>query len=188
MIWQCKWDNDTKEYLFDFYNILDNMIENMTSVNLTYSISKNFIMQMIPHHQAAIEMSRSVLHYTENEKVREIASNIIASQTRSIEDMQSVEQSCSMITNSKQDVLLYQRQFQNIVERMFQGMEEAYANDNPTTNFMREMIPHHMGAVQMSENLLRFCICPELNPILDAIITSQLRGIAEMKFLLKCLS
>ena len=40
----------TKQYLCCFYEILDNMIEEMTNAKLTNSISHNFIVQMIPHH------------------------------------------------------------------------------------------------------------------------------------------
>lgn len=40
----------------------------------------------------------------------------------------------------------------------------------------------------MSENLLRYDICPELKPIVDAIITSQRRGIQEMEQLLLCIN
>lgn len=50
---------------------------------------------------------------------------------------------------------------------------------------MREMIPHHRGAVRMSENALRFCLCPELVPLLNEIIVSQKKGIKEMECLLK---
>lgn len=51
----------TKQYLCCFYEILDNMIEEMTNAKLTNSISHNFIVQMIPHHQAAIKMSQNIL-------------------------------------------------------------------------------------------------------------------------------
>ena len=51
---------------------------------------------------------------------------------------------------------------------------------------MREMIPHHKGAIRMSENALRFDICPELKPILCEIITSQQKGVSEMTQLLRC--
>ena len=43
------------------------------------------------------------------------------------------------------------------------------------------MIPHHMGAVEMASTTLQFDICPELVPILQAIITSQEKGIAQME-------
>ena len=56
---------DTKEYLNTFYCILDQMVREMTTANLTESISNNFIVQMIPHHQAAIRMSENLLKYTD---------------------------------------------------------------------------------------------------------------------------
>ena len=54
----------TKNYLARFYDILCQMIQGMTNAKLTDSISYNFIVQMIPHHRAAIEMSRNILQYT----------------------------------------------------------------------------------------------------------------------------
>ncbi|MGE7921159.1 hypothetical protein ACQKM9_19790 [Viridibacillus sp. NPDC093762] len=50
----------TKKYLRAYYKILDTMIKNMTNVTLTNSISDNFILQMIPHHRAAITMSKNI--------------------------------------------------------------------------------------------------------------------------------
>ena len=38
------------------------------------------------------------------------------------------------------------------------------------------MIPHHQGAIRMSENALRYLLCPGLIPLLDAIIVSQKKG------------
>ena len=62
--------NVTQAYLNAYYLILDTMVQRMTSVQLTYSISHNFIQQMIPHHQAAIEMSKNILKYTTNLEVK----------------------------------------------------------------------------------------------------------------------
>jgi len=36
----------------------------------------------------------------------------------------------------------------------------------------------------MSQNALKFCICPELKPILESIIDSQEKGVQEMQQLL----
>lgn len=54
----------TDKYLTCFNNILDQMIQQMNSAQLSNSISYNFIVQMIPHHKAAIEMSCNLLQYT----------------------------------------------------------------------------------------------------------------------------
>lgn len=58
-------------------------------------------------------------------------------------------------------------------------MYTACSTDNISDNFMREMIPHHQGAIAMSLTVLRYCICTELVPILNTIITPQEKGVKE---------
>lgn len=179
--------NVTKEYLCEFNRILDEMIKGMTETQLSDSISHNFIVQMIPHHQAAIDMSRNILKYTTNIPLQNIASQIISEQTQSIANMREIECSCSEIQNCERDVCLYQRKVDQILNTMFTGMNNACSTNRVDCNFMREMIPHHKGAVALSQNALQYDICPGLHPILHAIITSQQRGICQMQNLLKCL-
>lgn len=176
----------TKAYLSRFYEILDEMIKGMEGAELTDSISHNFIVQMIPHHMAAIEMSRNILKYSAYVPVRNIASGIIAEQTKSIADMRAVLKQCSQEENSAQDLKLYAQRMQHIMQVMFSQMETACADNDVNGDFMREMIPHHRGAIRMSQNALSFPICRELKPILYAIITSQQEGIRKMECLLQC--
>ena len=180
----CKLSNVTQAYLGAYYMILNTMINRMTSVQLTNSISDNFIVQMIPHHQAAIEMSQNILKYTTNLEVQGIATNIISSQTKSIANMQAVQSTCRMVTNNDFELSLYMREFEMIAQTMFFEMGTAPVTNGVNSNFLREMIPHHEGAVRMSNNALQFNICPELKPILYSIITSQCEGIRQMQQLL----
>ncbi|MBO5474803.1 MAG: DUF305 domain-containing protein [Lachnospiraceae bacterium] len=180
----CSFKISTKDYLTRYYEILDKMIRQMERACLTDSISRNFIVQMIPHHQAAISMSENVLEYISCVPLHRIASNIITAQTKSINDMRHAFETCQMQASTCQDLQLYQREMRNIMQVMFAGMETAPASNNISDTFMREMIPHHEGAVRMSENALRYCICPELVPILNAIIISQEEGIRQMRQLL----
>lgn len=176
-------------YLKRYNEILETMIDDMCSAGLTDSISHNFIVQMIPHHRAAIEMSENILKYTTNGELTAIADGIIEEQTKSIQNMQEVLSSCSEAVNCSCDVRSYQSSVQNITAIMFSGMRNAYSDCRINCNFIREMIPHHRGAVSMSKNALKFDICPELKPILDAIIVSQEKGIRQMRCLaekLKC--
>lgn len=181
----CVFNDSTEEYLKLYYRILNTMIFSMTRAKLTNSISHNFIVQMIPHHKAAIEMSENILKYTSNPTLKTIASRIISEQTKSIENMLQVKESCSALTNSQQDLHLYQRNTNKILQTMFSHMKNARATNNISCDFMWEMIPHHQGAVEMSTNTLMFDICPELSPILHAIIQSQKEGIQQMRRLLK---
>ncbi len=182
---ECRLSDVTKTYLSRFHCVLDEMIESMTTAELTDSISHNFIVQMIPHHKAAIEMSENILKYTTLVPLQEIAKNIIEEQTKSIENMREIEYECGECINPKRDVCLYQRGVNQIMRTMFNGMENAITTNNINANFMREMIPHHRGAIEMSHNALRYDICGGLRPILNAIITSQQKGIMRMRQLLK---
>lgn len=182
---QCEvFSINTNRYLSDFENILHNMIRGMESARLNGSISHNFIVQMIPHHMAAIKMSQNLLCYTTFIPLQEIASNIIISQTESIHNMQHILHNCSRFSNSRQEWSCYQENINCIIQNMIHAMKDACPDNDINISFMREMIPHHMGAIQMSHTALEYPICPALVPILDAIIKSQEKGVQEMKCLL----
>ena len=87
--------------------------------------------------------------------------------------------------NCPQELQEYQRCFRSVTGIMFAQMKEARTTGCVAADFMREMIPHHRGAVRMSENALQFSLCPELVPVLDNIIATQTRGIQEMEKLLR---
>ncbi len=180
--------NNNKKYLCCFYEILDCMIERMTDAQLTDSISHNFIVQMIPHHRAAIEMSENILKYAPCKPLKNIAENIISEQTKSIEDMRDILCRCSEFQNSEQDLHLYRKAFSQITQTMFSEMRNARTPNNINADFMYEMIPHHKGAIKMSENALQYKICPQLIPVLRAIITSQSRGVQKMECLLNSIN
>ncbi len=180
-----KLNGDAKRYLCRFYEILDGMIKGMNCAELTNSISHNFIAQMIPHHKAAIEMSENLLKYSDFEPLERIAENIIEEQTKSIKDMEKAMANCKCVLNTQQDLCRYEKEFDAIKREMFSEMRNACSDSNINASFMREMIPHHKGAIKMSKNALRYCICPELCPILRAIIESQEKGVREMEGLLR---
>lgn len=181
----CMLSNVAKNYISDYYCILDNMIEKMTRAKLSDSISGNFIVQMIPHHMAAVEMSENILRYTTLVPLQCIAENIVSAQKLGIEEMSRIQDKCGEMCGPKCDVCLYQRDTDRIIHNMFEKMRSAYGDNNINCNFMREMIPHHMGAVRMAENALKYNVCQPLVPILKDIVAEQKKGICEMKNLMR---
>ncbi len=180
----CLLSEDSKTYLCCFYQILDEMIQSMTTVGFSQSISHNFIAQMVPHHRAAIQMSNNVLRFTENNAVRRIAQRIIEEQTQGIGQMDEALSICNQLTNPQVDLRLYQRRMDLIYREMYAKMGSAPESNALAAVFMREMIPHHHGAIRMAENALKYDICTELVPILRSIITQQRQGVAQMRALL----
>ncbi len=173
--------NVSKDYLVQYVTILEKMKKGMMEVVATNSLSHDFILQMIPHHEAAIEMSHNLLHYTTDIALQDIGLNIIKEQTESIASMTAILQSCTQQVNSKEELLLYQEQFLQITNIMFHDMTYASAVNNINVDFIGEMIPHHRGAIDMCKNLLRFPICNALIPIATSIITAQEKGIQELE-------
>ncbi len=179
---------DTGVYLAKFYSIISDMVTGMTNAEQTNSISHNFITRMIPHHEAAVAMSKNILDYTKNEELKAIAENIISEQTKSIEDMKAILEEADKMLNCSCDLKNYGCRTENIMRTMFARMRNACTSDCIDADFIREMIPHHMGAVCMSELAFKYCIYSGLRPILQSIITSQKKGIAQMQCLLNKLN
>lgn len=171
----------TRQYLDTYERILQDMIRQMRKVTLTDSISHNFIIRMLPHHQAAIEMSQNLLQYTTNLPLQDIALHIISEQTQSIARMRDILRTCSALGNSRQDLHNYEQLLSSILQTMFSNMQHARFTNDINCNFMWEMIPHHQGAVAMARTTLQYPICPELKSVLQNIIVSQRQGILQMQ-------
>lgn len=172
----------TKNYLCRFYKILDEMIEGMTNAELTSSLSHNFIVQMIPHHRAAIEMSENLLQFTTFVPLQHIAQNIINDKPKVLK---TCKKSCLIVhgfQTRNRDLCLYDRRFRQITQTMFSQMCNACSDNNINADFMREMIPHHQGAIKMSKNVLQYPICPELDSILQAYYFAGKRGAGDAAF------
>jgi uncharacterized protein (DUF305 family) len=53
----------------------------------TGEVDRDFVAQMIPHHQGAIDMAVAMLRYGRNEQLRRLAQEIIVTQHQEIEAM-----------------------------------------------------------------------------------------------------
>ena len=177
--------DESKQYLCCYYQILDEMIQGITTAKLTQSISHNFIVQMIPHHQAAVRMCRNILEYSDDRAVRRLAQRIIAQQTQGIQTMEGLLPQCGQLPSPQMDLRLCQRRTELIFREMFSQMRATPEGNRLDAGFMQEMIPHHLGAVRMSQNTLRYEICTGLAPVLRSIIDTQCREVRQMRALLQ---
>ena len=104
---------------------------------------------------------------------------------QSISDMEAVLAGCAQVVNSSDELAAYQARATEIMDNMFQEMRHALKTNRIAEDFMLEMIPHHEGAIEMSQNAQQYPVCNQLKPILDSIISSQQRSVQEMKALLQ---
>lgn len=186
MSYTNRFSHSTEAYLHAYSHILEHMIERMTQAGLGNSISGNFIVQMIPHHRAAVEMSENLLQYSCFRPLMQIAGNIIRTQKQGIAEMERMLCDCRKKTNCPDAVCRYQDKTDCILQTMFEEMKHAQTDNCINTDFIREMIPHHKGAVRMAKAALEYDICETLIPILNAIIAEQEEGIRKLERLLYC--
>lgn len=170
-----------KNYLFEFDQITNQMTNRIFSNKITNDISSYFINCMIPHHQAAIYMCQNLLRYSSYNPLRNVAANIIRMQTNGIEQMQEILRSTSTVNNSNEDVSFYSNTFFNVVTAMITKMVGSHRTYNIDLNFISEMIPHHQGAIDMCNNLIKYQIDPNLYNVAMTIIREQSRGIAQLR-------
>lgn len=181
-------DNNVKEYLQRFDQILRNMAYKMLSKCPTNSITLDFISCMIPHHEAAIYMCMNLLKYTSYRPLIDIARGIINMQERGIAQMKEIYRTTQYLNNKPNDVIRYFTKYRNIAENMIGKMRSAPRVNNININFTNEMIPHHEGAVEMCNNLLQYPIDPRLEIVAKNIIIEQSRGIEQLKQIRRNLS
>ncbi len=144
---------DAKNYLCCFYQILDEMTQGVTAASLTHSISHNFIVQMIPHHRAAVRMSDNILRFADNQAVRRLAQRISEEQAQGIAELEAMLSICTQQTNPQLDLRLYQRRMDLIFREMFASMGSAPENNRLSAIYLQEMLPHHRGAVRMADDV-----------------------------------
>lgn len=172
---------DVRKYLERFDEILKNMSDEMLSQNVTRSITVNFIRCMVPHHEAAIYMCQNLLEYTKYQKLQEIANTIIEMQTKGIQQMKRILMTTRGYINSNNNVNSYMKEYLEITKNMIENMKSSPRYNNININFINEMIPHHKGAIEMCNNLLKYWVDPRLKKVAEDIIKEQSKGVTQLE-------
>jgi len=177
--------DESKHYLCCYYQILDEMIQGITTAKLTRSLSHNFIVQMIPHHQAAVRMCRNLLQYSDDGAVRRLAQRITDQQTQGLQAMEGLLADCGQLANPQMDLRLCHRRTELILRELFSQMGSAPEGNRLDLVFLRQMIPHHLGAARMAQNTLRYQVATGLAPVLRSTIDTHCKEVRQMRALLR---
>ena len=175
----------SKRYLCCYYQILDEMIQGITTAKLTRSLSHNFIVQMIPHHQAAVRMCRNLLQYSDDGAVRRLAQRITDQQTQGLQAMEGLLPDCGQPANPQMGLRLCHRRTELILRELFSQMGSAPEGNRLDLVFLRQMIPHHLGAARMAQNTLRYQVATGLAPVLRSTIDTHCKEVRQMRALLR---
>lgn len=164
------------------YRAVNEKMHKAMAVTLTGSADVDFMRGMIPHHQGAIEMAKVELQYGSDARVRALASEIIAAQDQEIDLMNKWLASNAARHEAAADAAR-RAEVKAAFEAANQRMHAAMAVDfsgNADQDFMRGMIPHHQGAIDMAKVALAYGSDPQVLKLAKQVIAAQEQEIAQM--------
>ena len=129
-----------------------------------------FIDGMIPHHQAAIDMSKDALEKGEHAEIRELAQRIITAQQAEIDQLKAWRETW----------------YPALPATVGMAMPASHGlSTDPATpfdhRFIDAMIPHHEGALVMATRARTEAEHPEIKALAERILASQQAEIDQMK-------
>ena len=178
---------ETKQgYNQEYTVIFNTMKKEMNAAVNTGNVNLNFVLEMMPHHEGGINMAKAIVKYGSNPEVKKIAENIITSQSAQIPIMEELKTKFEKEKpSSKADSKKYIKEYDKIKDTMFKKMKDIIITDNVDVNFLQEMIYHHEGAIGMANNILKYTTDPELKKLAENMVSTQSKGVEEMKSLLR---
>lgn len=138
---------------------------------------ESFMVEMIPHHQEAVDASTQLLAKTQDPELKSLLGSIITTQTSEIEMMQNRlkrERPNSTLTTH--------------YEPMMRDTSAISAITTIQTMYLEDMVKHHQGAVEMAEALIALNPSPELKDYARQIIETQQSEVKQMEDINKRLS
>ncbi|WP_069999497.1 DUF305 domain-containing protein [Cellulosilyticum sp. I15G10I2] len=168
-------------YLESYQSILNTMKAEMENAEKTGDPALNYLYQMRPHHEAAIAMSKNLIQYGTNEKVKEIAQKIIEEQTGEITKVnQLIEKIKADMQEDKAQETAYRIDFMVFYDAMITSMESTKLTGDVDKDFLQQMIPHHDGAINISRSILKYTPNEEVKQMAQNTIKKQSDEIREM--------
>lgn len=147
------------------------------------NIEKDFLSNMIPHHQGAILSSEALLEYTKSPELKQIAQKIIQIQTNEIEYFHQVLEKLESFESK--EYKSFAKEAKEDMRKMMKNMHlENYSKD-VELDYMKAMIAHHQGAIEAAKQVLKYTKNQEVIQIANKIIASQEEDIKKFDHLIK---
>jgi uncharacterized protein (DUF305 family) len=137
-----------------------------------------FIDTMIVHHQGAVDMAAKCGEKAAKAEIKKLCADIISSQKKEIEQMRAWRE--SWFAGKAPAINMQLAGMADSMKDMDMKKLGALNGIDHDLEFIRQMIPHHVGAVAMGKEALTRSSRPEIKTLAEAIIKAQNTEIKQM--------
>lgn len=142
-------------------------------------VSDTWLKKMIEHHKGAIAMAEAALAAGGGDpQILAMAKHVAEVQRKEVEEMEG------LVRKDAAPDPASARPYAAAEKQMHDGMSAAQGSD-PGQTFVRQMIPHHEGAIAMSQVVLAEGRDERVAAIARRIVADQGKEIAELKAMVK---
>jgi uncharacterized protein (DUF305 family) len=142
----------------------------------------DFVAGMMPHHQGAIDMAKVVLKFGKDPEIKKLAEGVVAAQEGEITLMKD------WLAKTDQAALPVSEDSRTANEQamitMMKDMTVPLTGD-ADVDFVKGMILHHQGAVDMAKAALQFAKDPAILKLASNVVSAQEGEMTVMKEWLK---
>lgn len=135
-----------------------------------------FVAEMIPHHQSAVQMATIARKRGTSAFVKTLSANIIRTQNAEIQTMRAEDAQLADTDVPEGDLGM-----SHSMMGMSSDPSMLEAANPFDAAFLRMMIPHHEGAVEMAKLEISKGADPELQQLARNIISAQEKEITQMQ-------
>jgi uncharacterized protein (DUF305 family) len=147
------------------------------AANAPYDLQ--FLDTMIAHHQGAVDMAKMVAAKAEHAELKTLAVNVITSQEKEIGEMKAWRE--KWFAGEAAAMNMEMAGMNDSMKDMDMTKLGSLTGNAFDLEFIKQMIPHHEGAVVMAKEALQKSQRAEIKTMANAIIRDQEAEIKQMK-------
>ncbi|MBA3758038.1 DUF305 domain-containing protein [Candidatus Saccharibacteria bacterium] len=140
-----------------------------------------FLSNMIEHHQGAIDMANLALSNAKHQELKNLAQNIVKTQSKESKDMKAWQKTWGYPTNSGEEMMNHSSMSMATSMDLMTESLRGKTGDEFDKAFLGAMIEHHESAVAMSRPGVNNAAHQEIKELTKAIIEAQNAEIAQMR-------